>query len=713
LTADATYGAAATAWNTKVDSANAYTGAANVAIGSTVSQGTAFSLTTGVDNITGGGGNDSIIADNTATAKQLAVSDLINLAGGTDDSLKVYVAAADKLSTAGTFLTGVSNVENITINSGALTTTETADVSGVTGLTSFTLESPVAFANGESYTVKTAATTTLGLTKLNSSDVAGENGTLTVSGASTLNLNGVGSLKGTVTLGTSSATLTALTINSTGAASTATLTNAGGKLATLTITGDKALTLTESLASVTKIDASAATAAVKVIGSGATQAATFAFTGGSGNDELTMTGASILKTQTLDGGAGTADRLIISDENTTGLSTIAAGINVSKNFEVLGFAGTTAAAVGATVSTLVVDASLVTAISNFAVTGTRANGTQSTAAAKSVAGVTVTGVGNGQTFIFDASVTGQKSTNGQAAGEGVTFAPSVDNGSNVLNLTLSGVSITGGASDTTVGAGVSAANFETVNIASNANAAGTTTANTLAAGAGTGTASGLVVNTNGTVNISGAADLTTGIITATNVTVNAGSLTGKLTTTTGTGNDTIVGGSNVNTITLTGGVDTVDLSKSAAKADAVTTAATGTSSTQYVQITGFTNGATLGDKLDLSGTGTVGADVATTATGVASLNGSVTGGLLTLTGTAAATATLANKVTAAFSAAGANGVTNAYVVFEHAGSTYVAHELSGGAGFTAGTDELIQLVGLTGVTALSTSASAAITLWAV
>lgn len=669
-----------------------------------------------MDTITGTGNADTITADNTGTNKQLAVADTINLGAGSD-TLKVYVATADKLSTAGTFLAGVSNVENITINSGALTTTETADVSAVSGLTTFTLESPVAMANGESYTIKTAATTAVGLTKLNSTDTAGNNATVTISGASSLNLNGVGSLKGTVTLDTSSATLTALAINSTGAANAATLTNTGGKLATLTLTGDKALTLTESLASVTKIDASAATAAVKVIGSGATQAATFTFAGGSGNDELTMTGASIVKTQTLDGGAGTADRLIVSDQNTTGFATVAAGVNAAKNFEILGFKGADAAG-GATTPAVGFDASLVTSLSSFALTSAIANATQNTAGTGSAA-VAVTGTGNAQTFIFDADATGQKGKAGgnDLGGSATTFAPSVDNGSNVLNVTLSGVTLTGGASIGT-GAntnGISASAYETINITSNANAAGTTTANALVAGTGGSGAAGagLVVNTNSTINISGAADLNTAVISGTNVTVNAGSLTGKLTTTTGTGNDTIVGGSNVNTITLTGGVDTVDLSKSAAKADVVTTAATGTSSTQFVQITGFTNGATLGDKLDLSGTGTVGADVATTATGVASLNGSVTGGLLTLTGTAAATATLANKVTAAFSAAGANGVTNAYVVFEHAGSTYVAHELSGGAGFTAGTDELIQLVGLTGVTALSTSASAATTLWAV
>ncbi len=49
LTADANFGADAAAWNAKVEAAVAYTGATNVAIGSTVSTGTAFTLTTGVD----------------------------------------------------------------------------------------------------------------------------------------------------------------------------------------------------------------------------------------------------------------------------------------------------------------------------------------------------------------------------------------------------------------------------------------------------------------------------------------------------------------------------------------------------------------------------------------------------------------------------------------------------------------------------------------
>ena len=63
LASDATFGAAATAYNAKVATAVAYTGAANVAIGSAVAAtGTIFALTAGVDTPTGGAGNDSFTA---------------------------------------------------------------------------------------------------------------------------------------------------------------------------------------------------------------------------------------------------------------------------------------------------------------------------------------------------------------------------------------------------------------------------------------------------------------------------------------------------------------------------------------------------------------------------------------------------------------------------------------------------------------------------
>jgi len=132
LTADATYGAAATAWNTKVDSANAYTGAANVAIGSTVSQGTAFTLTTGVETRVGTSGGDTFDASPAAAGGQTFTS-LDNLDGGAGtDTLSIAAGGAYTTPVGVT----VKSIEIINLaNSTGGTTFNTTAASGFTGVT--------------------------------------------------------------------------------------------------------------------------------------------------------------------------------------------------------------------------------------------------------------------------------------------------------------------------------------------------------------------------------------------------------------------------------------------------------------------------------------------------------------------------------------------------------------------------------------------------
>jgi len=92
LTADATYGAFATAYNTKVDVANAYTGATNVTIGTVVAAAASvFTLTTSVDTITGTAANDTINAtvvfdvdEAITTTSTLTVADQVTGGAGTD-----------------------------------------------------------------------------------------------------------------------------------------------------------------------------------------------------------------------------------------------------------------------------------------------------------------------------------------------------------------------------------------------------------------------------------------------------------------------------------------------------------------------------------------------------------------------------------------------------------------------------------------------------
>jgi hypothetical protein len=715
--------------------------------------------------LSGTSGNDTFVADNTTgTNAQTGAADTVNGGAGTD-TLKVFLATAGAIDAFN--MPGLTSVENIYINNGALTTTKTLDVSTKAGVTSLELDSQAAMATGETFTIKQAATQTLKLDKLNVA--TGVAATLKLDGVTSVTLNAVGTdttNNGALTLDLVS-TGTALTLNGATAASKITLADTGAKLATLTITGDKAITVSENIATLLKIDASAATAAVKVDTSAGTAPTTLAFTGGAANDVLTEKGAAIVKTQVLDGGAGTADMLVISDANTTAFATVATGVNAAaKNFEVLGFAGTVAVAA---------DVSLITAMTQFDVTGaintTGAAGAAGAAGTGATAAVAFTGEGNAQSFIVDANISavggaggahstvdGSSATGGAGAAGAIALniAPLIDNGANAVTITLNGVTLSssggaggaatvaaGATADTATGGAagnaavtVSATAFETVNIVSNGAATDTTTltANAFVANAGAvgvasgatttntngaaGTAAaGLDVGTNATVNVTGASDLNTGLITGANVTVNAGAFTGKLTLATSTGNDTIVGGSGVNTITLNGGVDTIDLSKSVAKVDVVNVnAVSGLDATasKFVTITGFTSAATTGDKLDIVGTNTAHADVAAGAlTGVTNLTASVTNGIVAFAGTAAATATFANLISATFSTNVLGATANKEVAFQYGGDTYVAVELSGAAGYTAGTDLVIKLVGVTGATAIAdlSGASAANTIF--
>jgi hypothetical protein len=289
-----------------------------------------------VDNITGTAGNDTIVADNTAGAGkyQLTAADQINSGAGTD-TMKIYNLSIDTVGASG-FGT-LSNVENLYLNNGTLTDSATLDVSTVTGVTSVAVDSPVAMVNGKSFTIKTTATQAVSLTNVSGAGAA-TTGKINLNGATDVTLNKVGTDGSTFTLDLTS-TGTALKLTSTGAESTVTLANTGAKLATLTIAGDKGLTLTESINGLKTIDASAATAAVNVDASGATIDKTFAFTGGAGNDTLTLkAGALGLLTagSQLDGGAGTGDTLVTNETAALTAAQFAA-INAAKNFEVLGF----------------------------------------------------------------------------------------------------------------------------------------------------------------------------------------------------------------------------------------------------------------------------------------------------------------------------------------------------------------------------------------
>lgn len=719
LTADAAYGTAATAWNAKVDIAAAYSGAGDVAVGTIIAK--AFNLTTGTDNgaaFTGTSAADSFNGtDTTYTA-----ADSINGGAGADSLTLVFAGANTAVASA----SSIETVQVQNYHSAANTLNMTSFV-GTTEVQNSGSTEAVLFSNVPAE-VATVTIQNIATAK-NTSVTYKDSATLGTTDALAVNLNGVTAAV-TLTAQTTTANtggIEVFNVNSTGANNTAVVTLAGAlqtgvTVQTVVVTGDKNLKLAVA-DSMTTVNASALTGNLQATLS---NTANFTATGGSGNDRFDFASA-LTSSDKVNGGAG-VDRIaftgITSSNLATAVNAKTGTVNNISNVEVLEYTGTAAYAL---------DASLVTVagLTGYATSGV-VSGVAASSAAGSV-GFAVTNQTNSNTFSFENNVTGGNgayiaSAAGGAGSAAVTFAPQVDNGSNVVDLSLTAATLQGGLGGKTSaaagagGVGLDVSGFETVNIHSlkaatgtttNAIAGGTYATATVAAGSegtgGSSTASAIIAAANTVFNIDGSNDINLGSISntatatgAASVTINAGTLTGKLTVATGSSADTIVGGTNVNTITLNGGVDAVDITKSTAKADVITLAsAAGTSSTLLPTIAGFTAAATTGDKLDILNTATVRADVAAGAvTGVTNLTASVTNGIVSFAGSAAATATLADKVNAVYSTNVLGTVQYNTVAFEHAGNTYVCEQGDTTATFLAATDLIVQLTGLTGVTAL-------------
>jgi len=253
-------------------------------------------------------------------------------------NMPLTVTGVEVLQFAGTPTAGNYDLSAYTKAAAGVTSVVFDDVHSVAGNTiTTTAGQALSLASGASGTVDAAVTTwaasatdtTLDLTLNGFQWVAGgtaANLTITGAAATTLNIHA----------------------NSTNADKIGTLT---GPVTVLThvIDGASNLTYTEAAADAAKvktINASAATGNVNVDTSTAAKAATFAFTGGSGNDTLTLAAAdlhTITAGSQLAGGAGT-DTLTIKDTAPTAADYTA--LNATTGFEVLGL-GVTAMTIDA------------------------------------------------------------------------------------------------------------------------------------------------------------------------------------------------------------------------------------------------------------------------------------------------------------------------------------------------------------------------------
>ena len=421
------------------------------------------------------------------------------------------------------------------------------------------------------------------------------------------------------------------------------------------------------------------------------------------------------------GGAADLTALNISGAKPLSLSTTNLAKSIAIDSSSLSYVGATATDYSLTITGNLIKGSSVTSTGSqdsitttAAVTGTTGEFvTYNAGAGNDLISTTLGAVNN--TSAANASI----KVNGGLGRDTLTFSDTaattiIDNnfqyitGIEIINVVATGnnaVSLTSG--------GFFDSNFKTDGITLNVSAGGTTTtANTVNLATFTG---------NATISLD-ARNATTGI-----QTVNGGSgndvITVLLTAQTsgasvisgGAGNDTInvtVGGTTtVAAPVVNGGIGKDSIVLTGAAAQAVIQTMTiavgeGTSTVAAPDSVagaklGTTAGTLFGTLFDFDGTATVASDVASTASSVANVNYAITTGLMTFTGTGAATLSASQKAAIAQAVV---TVADKAVVFTDGTDSYVFH--NGATAANAG-DSLVQLVGLTALGAGVAGASAA------
>jgi len=269
-------------------------------------------LTTSVDNLVGGAGDDSLSGqmDGTAALNTASIVDSINGGNGTD-TFTLINTTANAVSTQGVGITNVENYKYFASNGGDLdfddagsaTSFEITRTAGASNLTDVRTTDTVKF-------TESAATMDSNMT-YNATNVgnAADEATVTLSGVSAgADLAFVGAVEtmNLVTTGTASsfadldfaATTTTLNITA-GAALTTTGANASTGITSATITGSGAVTLNAALSAATTIDGSAMTGALTIV-AGATAAT---ISSGTAADVIDMAG-TLTSADTIDLGDG-------------------------------------------------------------------------------------------------------------------------------------------------------------------------------------------------------------------------------------------------------------------------------------------------------------------------------------------------------------------------------------------------------------------------
>ena len=311
--ADLVFGGAATAWNTKLATAVAYTGATNEAVGTVVVPSTTFSLVTTLDSLTGTAGNDTYTAIVGAGAGVTTANtgDVINGGAGIDTLAITAVDAANP------GLLQTSNLENVTVRAlGAVV----ADALLMDGYTSY-----LSNASSAALTVNNAA---IAATHGVKNSLSGNAANLTVNfrgadvagAADVANISLEGAGSSVLASGATSPTITRAAVAVGAGAESIALTTTGNNFATVAGQVTTA-TLTLSGSGVNDIDVgtlrgtstinAAASSAANTLNLGSAVTTGDAIIGGSGADTVTFTAAqtatiSVTGVETLQVDGGTA-----------------------------------------------------------------------------------------------------------------------------------------------------------------------------------------------------------------------------------------------------------------------------------------------------------------------------------------------------------------------------------------------------------------------
>ncbi|MYM97357.1 beta strand repeat-containing protein [Duganella vulcania] len=637
--------------------------------------GTAFTISSGVTIGTGTGTTNT---DVHTTANTAVVAGTSGLANGTVTIADVNAGSATKAATIAS-ATLANYGAGSSISSNALSKLSLSGTAGSLNLTSgLTTE-----------TVKTLALTLNGLSGAN---------TITDTSNHFTTINVTTATKDSTLANFVDTAATALTVAGSNAL---TMTSVGGlsNLKTITVSGAAGLTADVSaLTAITDVNAAASTGA-NTVTVNATQTT---YEGGSGVDTVVVSAAATSK---IDGGAGSADVINLVGAGGT-LLTAATGAKLV-NFEV----------VDATGGTGVFDVSVLTGIKGVQV-----------------------GVDGGSAVTFANVAAGTSLSLLANPTHLVTYGLKADTATDSIQLNL-GTSKTAGIN---FASGVSIGSIETVNIASNGTVTSgvSTGTNTVAltdtavtklvvTGAESLTLNGLTSNTITTVDATGVAKgatftLTTAATAIAGATVTAASgnlvFTGAAdvgktdTITAGNGNNTISEAAGNNIVTLGNGTNGVTLAGAGNN-----TLVVGTGANTVVVGSGqntITFGAHASGTLDSLTVGVAtSANTYSTVTGLQHLDTLVldsTANTVVFNGGSAAAAKISlNNSTALFAdyiaqASSGNGSAHGIVSwFQFGGNTYVVDDVSAGASFVAGADNIVKLVGLVDLAATGSAAAIA------